>query len=675
MSASEIPEKSSPLDRSESAVDYARQLVQQGKVEQGLHVLDDAGKAAHTEEGLYLRGVCFRLLKDHKAAFAALNALLELAPRHARAFQEMAYNHLALNQQAEAIMGFAMAVDINPALLSSWKALEKLYLETGKPAEHANAQDQVRQLEELPRELLAVRSHLHEGDLAQADRICRHFLKGNKQHIEGMRLLAEIATRHRVIDDAEFILESAVEFAPAHIGARVDYATILLKRQRFEKARDIAVQLTSEHPDNLHFKALLGATELGVGNTGVAIELLLELQQASHNLKYTLLSLGHAYKTAGDIEKAVQYYQQVYQQVPDYGDAFWSLANTKTYQFSRAEIAHMKQYEQDAQVAVDDRVHFCFALGKAFEDRNEFDQAFEYYHRGNQLHRDALEYAVPAIDKRVDRQVKVCTQDFLSTKNHVGHAAPDPIFIVGLPRAGSTLLEQILASHSQVDGTLELPNILSLTRRLRGRGATRPGEDPQYPRILAELEDSYFERFGKQYIDDTRVYRMGAPFFIDKMPNNFLHIGLIKLILPNARVIDARRHPMSCCFSGFKQLFAEGQEFTYSLDDIGVYYKEYVRMMDHWDEVLPGFVLKVQHEDVINDLEGQVRRMLEFCGLGFEQSCVDFHETQRNVRTPSSEQVRQPIFTSSMEHWRHFDQQLQPLKDALGPDILARYPL
>ncbi|MFK8032375.1 MAG: sulfotransferase [Gammaproteobacteria bacterium] len=675
MSKSEEPVKSSQQERSQSAVEYAQQLVQQGQIAQGLHVLDDAGKAAHTKEGLYLRAVCFRQLKDYKAAFAALDALLELAPGHARAFQEVGYNHLSQKNTTGAIKGFAKAVELNSALLSSWKVLQELYLSSGQPALYAEAQNHVRQLEQLPRELQAVRSYLNEGNLVLADQICRHFLKTHKQHVEGMRLLAEIASRHRIIDDAEFILESAVAFEPDHVGARVDYATILLKRQRFEKARDIAAGLVKEHPENLNFKAIFGATELGVGNTDAAIAIMNELEEQSFNVKHTLLSLGHALKTAGLIEEAVAAYQRLYNHVPDYGDAFWSLANTKTYKFTDAEVAHMQKYESDERVAVDDRVHFCFALGKAFEDRKDYVRAFDFYERGNRLHKKALEYSIPAIDKRVDRQISVCTRELLDVKRGVGAQAADPIFIVGLPRAGSTLLEQILASHSKVDGTLELPNILSLTRRLRGRVVSASDDDPQYPRILAELEDSYFERFGEQYLNDTQVFRQGAAYFIDKMPNNFLHIGLIKLILPNAKIIDARRHPMSCCFSGFKQLFGEGQEFTYGLSDIGDYYREYVRVMDHWDDVLPGFVLRVQHEDVINDLESQVRRMLDFCGLEFEQSCVDFHKTERNVRTPSSEQVRQPIFKSSMEHWRHFEDRLQPLKDALGPDVLARYPL
>ncbi|MEM7081128.1 MAG: sulfotransferase [Pseudomonadota bacterium] len=661
--------------RSASAADYAQQLAMQGKFAESLHVLDDAGQSAHTIEGLYVRAVCYRKLGQTQSALAALKALNDLPGDYARAYQELGHTHMDVGATAKALVGYEHAVRLNPALVASWRALTKLYLDGGQPAALAHAQDQLRQLEQLPPELQSVKSLLHEGNLEQADRLCRHFLTRNKTHVEGMRLLAEIAIRHRIIDDAEFLLESAVAFEPKHVGARVDYVNILLKRQRFENARDIAEELVNEFPDNHQFLALLGASELGVGNTNRAIDVLSGLVDAKFNLRSSLLALGHARKTAGDFDQAVSDYQSLYHHIPDFGDAFWSLANTKTYRFADDEIQHMQTYEANESTSIVDRVHFCFALGKAFEDRADYDRAFDYYERGNQLQKQSLDYALPAFDKRVQRQIEVCDHTLFERRKTVGCPDPDPIFILGLPRAGSTLLEQILASHSRVDGTLELPNILSLSRRLLGRAPAKPGEEPQYPRILGELDDSYFERFGRQYLDNTQVFRQGAEFFIDKMPNNFLHIGLIKLILPNAKIIDARRHPMSCCFSGFKQLFAEGQEFTYGLSDIGAYYREYVRMMDHWDNVLPDFVLRVQHEDVIDDLEGQVRRLLDFCDLPFEQSCVDFHKTERNVRTPSSEQVRQPIFRTSMEQWRHFEDQLQPLIDALGPEIMERYPI
>jgi hypothetical protein len=356
----------------------------------------------------------------------------------------------------------------------------------------------------------------------------------------------------------------------------------------------------------------------------------------------------------------------------DHGDAYWSLANTKSYRFEETQIQKMRELEQRSDIGELDRIQICFALGKASEDTGLYEEAFEYYARGNQLKLPSTHFDIQQLTKRVDAQIAVCTPDLFTSLAETGLAAPDPIFIVGLPRAGSTLLEQILASHSQIDGTMELHNILDLAKRLRGRDSGAESE-PRYPRILGELERAMFERFGQQFIDETRVYRSNAPHFIDKMPNNFFHIGLIKLILPNAKIIDARRHPMACCFSGFKQLWGEGQEFSYGLEQIGSYYRQYVRLMRHWDEVLPDFVLRVQHEDVVEDLEKQVRRLLDFCGLPFEPACLDFHKTDRTVRTPSAEQVRQPIYRSGLDQWRNFEQYLDPLKQALGEELLESY--
>jgi len=308
-----------------------------------------------------------------------------------------------------------------------------------------------------------------------------------------------------------------------------------------------------------------------------------------------------------------------------------------------------------------DRVHIAFALGKGHEDRGEYAESFAHYREGNDLKRAQTRYSADAMTAELARQREACTADLFARHEGDGHSAPDPIFILGLPRAGSTLLEQILASHSQIDGTLELPNILSLAHRLRGRKASAS----RYPDILHDLTAEQLAKFGEQYIADTRIHRQGAPFFIDKMPNNFRHIGLIHLILPNATIIDARREPMDCCFSGFKQLFAEGQEFTYGLEEIGRYYADYVDLMQHWDEVLPGRVLRVSHEDVLDDLEGQTRRMLDHIGLPFEEQCLAFHETKRAVRTASSEQVRQPITRAGQGAWRPYEEWLDPLKAAL----------
>jgi tetratricopeptide (TPR) repeat protein len=382
------------------------------------------------------------------------------------------------------------------------------------------------------------------------------------------------------------------------------------------------------------------------------------------------LQLGHALKAKGDIATAVDSYQKAYHLKPNFGDAFWSLANTKTYRFSDKEITQMQAQQTNHDLALTDKVQLHFATGKAFEDRQEYNQAFKAYEQGNSLQHAHNGFDITKIEQQVEEQIKYCTAELFEKRGDFGLSTSDPIFILGLPRAGSTLLEQILASHSKVDGTMELHNILGLASRLRGRNQAKNTEQSNdenpYPKNLSEINTDYFKRFGQQFIDETRDYREQAPYFIDKMPNNFLHIGLIRLILPNAKIIDARRSPMACCFSGFKQLFAEGQDFTYSLDDIGRYYQAYLKLMAHWDSVLPGFVLTVNHEDVVDNLEKQVHKMLNFCNLPFEQSCLDFHKTKRNIKTPSSEQVRQPIYKSAIAQWRHFEDHLMPLKKALN---------
>jgi tetratricopeptide (TPR) repeat protein len=382
------------------------------------------------------------------------------------------------------------------------------------------------------------------------------------------------------------------------------------------------------------------------------------------------LTYGHALKTVGRQPDAIEAYRRAYQTKTDYGDAYWSLANLKTYRFEDAELAQMREREASPLIALEDRYHLCFALGKALEDRGDYPEAFAYYERGNQLKRDELRYTPDRLTAEMQRQRELVTREVLKRHAGAGSQAPDPIFIVGLPRAGSTLLEQILASHSQVEGTMELPNILSLAHKLERRRAA--GEEPEYPANLAQLSAEDLTRFGEDYIRDTRIYRKeGTPFFIDKMPNNFRHIGLIRMILPNAKIIDARRSAMGCCFSGFKQLFAEGQEFTYGLKEVGTYYRDYVALMDHWDQVLPGKVLLTRYEEVVGDLEGQVRRLLDYCGLPFEQACLDFHQTDRAVRTASSEQVRQPLYTSGVDQWENFSAHLGPLRETLGPDLAA----
>jgi tetratricopeptide (TPR) repeat protein len=614
----------------------------------------------------YLIAVAQRYAKTIPAALSSINELLKLDETHSRANQEQGFIHLALDEPALAKISFEKAVKLNPSLVASWQALIHLYRDAKQQDNVQKAANQLEKLKKLPPALLAVTELMHEGKLLKAEQICRHFLQDNKRHIDGMCMLAEIGIELKIYDDAEFLLASALELAPNHINARSQYLNLLIRLGKYKVAEQQVEKLLAIQPDNLSFKVAKASALTGLGKIEQAITLFEKAVEQNDQIAGFQLQLGHALKTKGDIKKAITAYQKAYQLNPSYGDAFWSLANTKTYRFSDEEITQMQAQQNNKALALTDKVQLHFATGKAFEDRKDYKQAFQAYQEGNKLQHAHSGFDINKVEQQVAEQIKYCTAELFESRGNLGLNLPDPIFIVGLPRAGSTLLEQILASHSQVDGTMELHNILGLASRLRGRSHSQSDQEAQYPKNLNEINPEYFKRFGQQFIDETQVYREKAPLFIDKMPNNFLHIGLIRLILPNAKIIDARRSPMACCFSGFKQLFAEGQDFSYKLEDMGRYYQAYLKLMAHWDGVLPSYVLKVNHEDVVDDLETQVRRMLDFCGLEFEQSCVDFHKTKRNIKTPSSEQVRQPIYKSATEQWRHFEPYLTPLKKVLN---------
>ncbi|MDM3871399.1 sulfotransferase [Porticoccus sp. W117] len=628
-------------------------------------------KSPDNTDALYMLAVCQRYQSDASAAHATLNRLKQLAPDFGRAYQEE--GHLLFGQQKneQALACYRRATEFNPALEASWRRQSEILQSLGRQQEAGQTYAQAQRLRELPKELFAVTNHLYEGRLLKAENLCRYFLQKTPHHPEAMRLLAEIGVRFGVYEDAEFLLESAVEFNPDNVQLRLDYIKVLHKRQKFAKSREQAQHLLDNDPNSPLFQSHFAIESMQTGDYEEAFHYFEKVLEKLPEDPATLTSQGHALKTFGRHEEAVASYQAAYRARPNHGDAYYSLANLKTYRFSDAELAAMTEQQQKSDLPHQQRVYFCFALGKAHEDKQDYEQAMHYYREGNELQRRQSRYSADTMTEALADQEKYCTAELFDGRK--GCEAPDPIFILGLPRAGSTLLEQILASHSQVDGTLELPHILSYAHRLRGRGRT--GKDGLYPAILKELGEDKLQELGQHFIDDTRIHREDAPFFIDKMPNNFRHIALIKLILPNAKIIDARRHPMACCFSGFKQLFAEGQEFTYGLHEVGSYYRDYVKLMDHWDRVLPGQILRVEYEDVVADTETQVRRMLDYLGLPFEQACLEHHKTKRSVRTASSEQVRQPIYKSGLEQWRHFEPWLEPLKSALGPEILERYPI
>ncbi len=618
-------------------------------------------------ELLYMLAVCHRYLERYDQALDALERLRNVAPEHGRGFQEEGHTLAAMNRPEEAVSAYALACMMNPALEVSYKRRYEILTSLGRTAQAAQVAEQLSLLQKLPRPLIAVTDLIAQGKLLKAEEVCRSFLQKVPHHVEAMRLLADIGVRLGILDDAELLLESAAVFSPEHTRISIDYIQVLRRKQKFEAALAEADRLLARDPDNPQFQSINAVECMQVGDFDKALAGFERVLTRLPNDPVTLTSRGHALKTSGNFDKAVSSYQDAIIAHPSHGEAYYSLANLKTYAFSDDQVQAMRDQLTHQRLFYMDRVYLSFALGKAYEDRSDYTTAFKFYQQGNRLKKIQSRYDADKMSIELSAQKEICNRELFASFDGAGDPSSDPIFIVGLPRAGSTLIEQILASHSQVDGTHELPNVLTLSHQLRRTEAGYPGS-------LAKLSRDELSSFGQAFINDTRIHRDGAPFFIDKMPNNFRHIGLIRLMLPNAKIIDARRHPMACCFSGYKQLFAEGQEFTYDLGDLGQYYSDYIALMDHWDDVLPGFVLRVEHEQLVGDLEGEVRRILDFCGLAFEESCIAFHENKRLVRTPSSEQVRQPIFTTALEQWRHFSAHLAPLADALDPTVRNRYP-
>ena len=619
---------------------------------------------------LLIQAVSQRHLGQIDGALATLDRMERLYPGFSRLHQERGMCHVARRDAPAAISSLLVAVNLNPALPASWNMLVGLYRMTGDQANAVLAAEHMTTLQALPPEVVQATSLFSDGDLAVAEPMVRNFLLKHGNHPEAMRLLARIGLALDVLDDAETLLEAVLTLLPDYRAARYDYAQTLIKRQRHTDALVQIDQLLAVDPANLEYRTLAATVEVGLGRNDRAIEIyrgMLADAPASWDIP---LWLGHALKTVGQTPEAVESYRAAAVARPDFGDAWWSLANLKTFRFTDEDIARMTEQEGADTTRLVDRYHLCFALGKAHEDRGDAAHAWTLYERGNRLKRSENTYVPEVFETNTREQIRVCTQAFFAARSGWGDPRPDPIFILGLPRAGSTLLEQILASHSQVEGTQELANIQRMVLELQGPHSDLL--DPRYPGSLAGLAPADAARLGARFLEETAVYRTGRAFFIDKMPNNFRHIGLIHLILPNARIIDARRDPMSCCFSNFKQLFAQGQEFTYGIEDIARYYRTYLDLMEHWDRVLPGRVLRMQHEDVVDDLEASVRRLLDYCQLPFEPACLDFHKTRRSVRTPSSEQVRQPIFRDGLELWRGFEPWLGPLQEALG-DAVTRY--
>jgi tetratricopeptide (TPR) repeat protein len=662
------PPPASPV---ELEVRRIRELVKGGRYAEALAAAEAlATQEPENRDALYLIALSQRFLNRIPEALAALERLEQVHPRFSRLYQERGHCYVAFRDAPRAIDAFLRGVNINPALPASWSLLEGLYRMTGDANNAATAAQHVATLKRLPLEVVQATSLFSDGELTAAENIVRAYLLQHGNHVEAMRLLARIGMARDVLDDAELLLDAVLTLAPDYRAARHDYALVLIERHKYQQAHAELEKLLQLEPENRQYRTLYATACVGLGDHEKAISLYRELLVAAPGAPDLHLSVAHALKTLGRREESIVSYRAAAAARPNFGDAYWSLANLKTYRFLDEEIARMRAEETAPGTPLVDRYHLCFALGKAYEDRGDYAESWRYYESANALKRSESRYRPEIIENNTRKQIDTCTREFFAARAGTGAQRDDPIFILGLPRSGSTLIEQILASHSRVEGTQELSDIQRIVLSLQGREPDL--ENPRYPGVLAAMKPEDFLDLGEKYLADTRVYRTVKPHFIDKMPNNFRHIGLIHLMLPNARIIDARREPMACCFSNLKQLFANGQEFTYSIADIARYYRTYLELMRHWDEVLPGKILRVCHEDVVDDLEANVRRILDFCGLEFEPACVEFHKTERSIRTASSEQVRQPIYREGLDQWKHYEPWLGPLKHALG-DALVRY--
>jgi tetratricopeptide (TPR) repeat protein len=623
---------------------------------------------------LYLQAMSLRLVNHFDEALGVLDRLQQLHPRYSRLYEERGHCYAALSDAPKAIDAFWQAVNINAALPTSWQMLHTLYLGMGDEENAARIADRLATLRNLPAEIIEGGSLFADGEIVHAERVLRMYLAQHGEHIEAMRLLGRICIARGLRADAERLLEAVVQRAPGYRAARADYARALLAQHKYVRSRQEIQQLLELDPDNRTYLRQYGEACIRLGDYEPGISLyrrLLGDAQPGRESAELHMWIAFSLRTKGHQTEAIQGYRAAIAAWPESGEAWWGLANLKTYRFSLDDIARMRAAEAAPATSLVDRYHLCFALGKALEDQNDYAESWSCYERGNALKRAEVRHLPRFAEAHVRESKQVCTREFFDTRRGWGVADADPIFILGLTRSGSTLIEQILASHSEVEGTHELADIQRIVTALRGRDTDI--ENPRYPGILAQLGTQDFRRFGERFMADTRIYRQTQrPFFIDKLPDNFRDIGLIHSMLPNAKIIDARREPMACCFGNLKQLFSGGQEFSYSIADVAHYYRNYLELMRHWNEALPGWILTVHHEDVVENLEGSVRRILDFCGLRFEPACLEFHKTERNVRTASSEQVRQPISREVVDRWRNYEPWLGPLKDGLG-DALSTY--
>lgn len=605
-------------------------------------------------------------------ALESLTKLCALQPKWPAAHYELG---LALSKSGfgdKAVVALKNALSLQRELPKVWLALADVYSAMGDDKSADAAYAKQLQYSSLNPALMKAAEQLVGNEVPKAERALKTYLHEHPTDVAAIRMLAEVAARLGRDADAENLLARCLELAPSFHFARQNYSYVLNRNNKFEQVLEQSEILLKADPANLSYMNLKAVALSKIGDYANAINLYELVLEQNSGYSKIWHSFGHTLKTAGLTERAIEAYRQSIQLEPAFGEAYWSLANLKTFRFSADDVTEMTSRLKSAQLTDEERFHFDFALGKALEDQKQHAESFQHYQKANALRRVAIGYSAERTSNKTVLAKQLFTRDFFEQRNGFGVSNAEPIFILGMPRAGSTLLEQILSSHSLVEGTMELPDIISITKDLYRRQADNSAKS-YYPTLL-DISQEQANTYGQRYLDNTAIHRkIATPFFIDKMPNNFAHIALIQLILPNAKIIDARRHPMACCFSNYKQHFARGQNFSYGLDDMGRYYHDYVELMAHFDAVLPGRIHRVHYENMVQDTESEIRRLLDYCELPFEPGCLNFFENDRPVRTASSEQVRQPIYKDGVEHWRQFEPWLGPLKQALGP-VLDEYP-
>ena len=621
---------------------------------------------------LLLQGIACRLLGDAGTAIEILSPLSVAHPEAPLVHLQLGLALYETERNTDAVEALRRAVAANPEFGDAWLALAGILTSLGDTEGADAAFMEYLRCSVRDPFLQEASAALHANRVMEAESMLRGHLEQQPNDIAAMCLLADIADRLDRMNEAEELLSRCLELAPSYQRARHNYAVVLLRQNKAPEALQETSRLLAREPDNPEVRKLRAAILVRLREYDESIALCEGLLAEDPNQPTVWTSLGHMLKSVGRREDCIRAYRKAIELAPHYGEPYWSLVNLKTLTFTESELETMRGQLDSDTLSPGDRIHFNFALGRALEDLGNYADSFRYYDAGNRLRRAGKPYQAQQLTEFVHRCKELFSKAFFSERAAWGAAIPDPIFILGLPRSGSTLVEQILASHSAVEGTMELPEISAIAKSLDAWEAV-PG-DKQYPEILAYLDADTLRELGQAYIEQTRIQRkLGTPFFIDKMPNNFAHIGLIHLILPRARIIDVRRHPLACGFSLYKEHFARAQNFSYKLEDIGRYYLNYVELMAHFDQVLPGRVHRIIYESLVTDSEQEIRRLLEYCGLPFEANCLDFHKNERAVSTASSEQVRSPIYRSGLDHWRNYEEWLGSLKTVLGP-LVDAYP-